>query len=201
MISTTNAMSSWWWVASWGRGVDPACWLRPKAKTMRPLGGNRDFIIPSAPRPFWECILGRFLGSKYILKRYLEHQGMVNAKWNSETCTIRSIMHINYVHWSSYKTKQMYVSIFKFTYTYIHVVYTTYISPWGSYMRHTYWCMTIGLVCCPATTDGVGLLLISWIDRKWLASWYCWWFRNPETSLFVCIYLFVYIYIYMYTLR
>ena len=24
-------------------------------------------------RPFWECILGRFLGSKYLLKRYLEH--------------------------------------------------------------------------------------------------------------------------------
>ena len=34
-------------------------------------------ICPSAPRPFWECILGRFLGSKYLLKRYLEHLGCI----------------------------------------------------------------------------------------------------------------------------
>ena len=30
---------------------------------------SQKWPFPSAPRPFWECILGKFLGSKYLLKK------------------------------------------------------------------------------------------------------------------------------------
>ena len=45
--------------------------------------------IPSAPRPFWECILGRFSGSKWLLKRYLEQKGNhhLSQKKRCKSCT------------------------------------------------------------------------------------------------------------------
>ena len=51
------------------------------------------WYCPRAPRPFWECILGRFLGSKYLLKRYLE-------QWYDEK-KIELFLDQRWSHWSN----------------------------------------------------------------------------------------------------
>ena len=57
------------------------CWSKKKTKTAnippdfdrRIDGFKSNPPKMDVPRPFWECILDRFPGSEYLLKRYLEH--------------------------------------------------------------------------------------------------------------------------------